>query len=154
MFGYVGNDPVNRRDPLGLASLVTSISGNYTVFDPTPEDPEGEPLIMETRVVLDSSVKDKTAAGPITSADVYVRYKQDSWPYGPMGAYIEVDRDRQRNIHGGGTCKKEASLKPRQGWCPTYGCTRGQNDDVQELARRILHFKYRHPGVKIHYERY
>ena len=156
LYGFVGNSAMNWIDSWGLVSLETSISGDFTKFDPRPEDPEGVPLTIQTRVKPDSLSK-KDAGGPFTSSDVYVVYKEDSKSYGPKGAYIYVDPKRQQNIHGGGSCpdnNMNDPLLPRQGWCKTRGCTRGQNEDVQELARRILDFQFRHPGAKIPYSRY
>jgi len=57
-----------------------------------------------------------------------------------------------RDIHGGGTGLTDP-YAPRQGWVPTYGCTRGQNEDVQRLGNAIQEFQRRHPGIQIPYTR-
>ena len=51
--------------------------------------------------------------------------------------YISTGDKRARDIHGGGAGLVDPWAK-RQGWVPTYGCLRMQNDDGEELARLIL----------------
>lgn len=72
-------------------------------------------------------------------------------------AKIHTDDPRGRIIHGGGKSKNKELIPdpyaPRQGWLPTQGCTRGQNEDVEELAKRIQQFQNDHPKVPIMYYR-
>lgn len=152
LYGYVQNNPVNRIDPLGLASLVTDMRGGYTTFDPRPEDPNGEPLTIETRNAVDRRRSQPGAQDPYTTPDVTPRNNINTSAYGPPGAYIDTGDQRGRDIHGGGSSLPDP-FSPRQGWRPTLGCTRGQNEDVQELNRRITDFKMRHPGVRVPYTR-
>ena len=42
---------------------------------------------------------------------------------------------------------------PRQGWNPTLGCTRAQNEDVDELCKRSEDFLNDNPGRSIDYIR-
>ena len=51
--------------------------------------------------------------------------------------YIETHDGRERDIHGGGS-DLEDPFAPRQGWEPTYGCLRMQNEDGEELSRLII----------------
>lgn len=51
--------------------------------------------------------------------------------------YIETGDYRERDIHGGGSDLPDP-FAPRQGWEPTYGCLRMQNEDGEELSKLIL----------------
>ena len=37
---------------------------------------------------------------------------------------------------------------------PTMGCTRAQNEDVDELCKKVTSWMYSHPGERIRYERF
>ena len=150
LYRYVEDNPLNLIDPWGTASLVTNIGNGTTTFDPRPEDPCGSPITIQTRVKVTNNSK-PGAAGTFSTPDVNpVRIK--SVAYGPYGAYIDTGDPRGRDIHGGGTGLPDP-YAARQGWKPTYGCTRGQNEDVQRLSRAITEFKNAHPGTKIPYRR-
>lgn len=155
LFAYVQGNPINFIDPFGLASLVTNMSDGTTTFDPRPEDPSGLPLTIQTRNGVDRR-RLPGAQDPFSTPDVYVRHRAPSKSYGPNGAYIETGDSRHRNIHGGGSCpnnNRGDSQAPRQGWCVTMGCTRGQNEDVINLGVKIEDFQSNHPGVPIPYTR-
>jgi len=156
---YVANEPLNLIDPLGLASLRTDMTRGTTTFDPRPEDPNGQLLTIPTRNAVDRSISQPGADDPFSTLDVTpVELAVDDRRFGPAGpTYIRVNDPRNRDIHGGGSGLLKEGLDPyapRQGWKPTAGCTRGQNEDVQALSRRIRDFKSRHPGVKIPYDRF
>jgi hypothetical protein len=51
--------------------------------------------------------------------------------------YISTGDNRGRDIHGGGS-DTEDPFADRQGWEPTYGCLRMQNEDGQALSRLII----------------
>lgn len=51
--------------------------------------------------------------------------------------YIETGDRRERDIHGGGSNLPQP-YAPRQGWLPTYGCLRMQNEDGEELSRMMI----------------
>ena len=51
--------------------------------------------------------------------------------------YISTGCPRGRDIHGGGSGLDDP-YAPRQGWVPTYGCLRMQNEDGQELSYMII----------------
>ena len=153
-YAYVGGNPISSIDIMGLASLVTNITNGTTTFDPRPEDSNGQKTTIKTHVSVASGSKPGAADGFSTPDVNVVSSTTNPTAYGPDGAYIDTGDSRGRDFHGGGSCFGPiGSQKPRQGWCPTYGCTQGQNEDVQDLARKINEFKTKHPGVKIPYSR-
>jgi RHS repeat-associated protein len=153
LYGYTFNSPINWIDTIGLASLSTSMGIGYTTFDPRPEDPNGRPYSIPTSNAVDSRSL-PGAQAPFSTEDVsVVPSTSNKNAYGADGAYIDTGDPRGRDIHGGGSCL-DAPLADRQGWCKTFGCTRGQNEDVIELGRRINDFKSRHPDVAIPYTRW
>lgn len=62
--------------------------------------------------------------------------------YGHGKTYIDTNDPRGRDIHGGGS-SLDKPFAPRQGWRPTYGCIRMQNEDVQDLSKKIQDYKDR-----------
>ena len=56
-------------------------------------------------------------------------------PYGTF--YIHTGDYRGRDIHGGGSGLSDPFAR-RQGWIPTYGCLRMQNEDGEELSRIMM----------------
>jgi YD repeat-containing protein len=158
---YCGSSPLTFVDPFGLARLYTDQLGGTTTFDPRPEDPNGMPITIPTR----SNAASTAAPGatmPFSSPDVTphapIPGRPYSRSYGPYGAYIDVHdpEGRGRNIHGGGSCPGNSysdPVAPQQGWCPTMGCTRGQNEDVIALANAVRQFKERHPNTAVPYTR-
>lgn len=51
--------------------------------------------------------------------------------------YVKTGDPRGRDIHGGGSGLPDP-FAPRQGWTPTLGCLRMQNEDGEDLSRRII----------------
>ena len=51
--------------------------------------------------------------------------------------YISTGDFRDRDIHGGGSDLTDP-FAARQGWEPTYGCLRMQNEDGKALSRLII----------------
>ncbi len=171
LYGYCLDDPVNLIDPEGLragfwstisdwlvppaeaATLVTDMDNNTTTFDPRPEDPDGKPFTIETRNKIISSsapgADDPFETEDVNVIDTVTNHKS----FGPDGAYIDTGDPRGRDIHGGGGANEKEAIKARQGWRPTFGCTRGQNKDVIKLADEIRKFQQRHPAAKIPYSR-
>lgn len=138
---------------MGLASLETNMTNGTTTFDPRPEDPNGTPTTITTSNDVTRNSR-PGADGPFSTPDVNrVPSVTNNQAYGPNGSYIDTGDARGRDIHGGGT-RLPDPLAPRQGWAPTKGCTRGQNEDVDALGEAIADFKRRHPGVAIPYRRF
>jgi hypothetical protein len=127
------------------------MSIGYTTFDPKPEMPNGRAFSIPTQ--------NKVAKRALPGANA--PYKSDNVrtiliehpSFGPKGAYIKTGDKRGRDLHGGGS----SLLNPyaeRQGWRPTMGCTRGQNEDIKALSQKIEEFKRLFPNVRIRYMRY
>ena len=150
-YAYVSANPVLSIDPHGEASLTTDNNAGTTTFDPRPEDPQGKPLSIPSRTDVVSSAE-PGAGGPFKTPDVKVLDIPPSRPYGPTGAYIDTGDARGRDIHGGGS-RLVDPFAPRQGFVPTRGCTRAQNEDLIRLGKAIRDFQTRHPRVKIPFER-
>jgi RHS repeat-associated protein len=153
IYGYVSEDPVNWTDPLGLALLTTDMTVGITVFNPNPELPGLISVYLSRNDVTANSKPG--AAGPYVSSDVYPTegpYYNDPTSYGPNDI-LRTDDERGRWLHGGGSCLDDPTA-PRQGWCPTHGCTRMQNEDIQDLVDKIRDFKQQNPGVPVPYQRY
>lgn len=51
--------------------------------------------------------------------------------------FINTGDPRERVIHGGGSSLPDP-FAPRQGWTPTLGCLRVQNEDGEALSRLII----------------
>ena len=155
--GYANQNPISFNDPFGLASLTTDMAGGTTTFDPRPEDPNGVPYSIPTRNGVDRTAFPGAADG-FSTPDVRVTFRGHSTKeYGPDGADINTGDVRHRDIHGGGSCPANQHGNPidsNQGWCVTMGCTRGQNQDVLDLAKHISDFQGRHPNVSVPYLRY
>lgn len=66
-------------------------------------------------------------------------YAEITDEYGPSygSFYITTGDPRGRDIHGGGSGLADP-FALRQGWVPTYGCLRMQNEDGIELAAMII----------------
>jgi hypothetical protein len=164
LFVYVAGNPTTLIDPLGLVNpfswlywnmkgpiLVTDMSDKTTTFYPGFFN-KCNTCSIETRNDIDKQRSLPGAQDPFTTPDVTPIDTINSPSYGPPGAYINTGDPRGRDIHGGGSSLPDP-FAPRQGWLPTYGCTRGQNEDVQALAKSINEFKKTHKGVKIPYVR-
>jgi hypothetical protein len=100
----------------------------------------------------------RDVGGGYCSSDVYVFYRGGDTPsYGVNGAQINTGDPRSRWIHGGGSglAKRgkfpKAPYAPYQPLTPTYGCTRGHNQDVIDLGAKITQYKKTHPGMPITY---
>jgi RHS repeat-associated protein len=94
------------------------------------------------------------ADGPYESNDTYPTggpYKNNAKAFGPNDI-LKTNDARGRWLHGGGTGLPDPSA-PEQGWKPTLGCTRMQNNDIQELVNRVRDFKEIFPGASVPYSR-
>lgn len=150
-YGYVDADPMSRIDPTGLDSIVTHQNlGTTSYYD----DNGNYVASWDSRSAVARNAL-AGAAGPYQSADVYPTrgpYKNNSTSFGPNDILKTDDTGRGRWIHGGGTGLKDPRA-PRQGWKPTMGCTRMQNEDIQELVDMVRDAKSRNPSKPIRYQR-
>jgi len=69
----------------------------------------------------------------VLTAEEYPAEDNDAFGSG----YIDTGDKRGRVFHGGGS-GLDAPRAPRQGWYPTLGCIRMQNEDCEDLSRRII----------------
>jgi RHS repeat-associated protein len=161
-------DPVNQVDPLGLeqgtltdrgypsppvnASVFTDTRGQSTLFwDPYKK----EAYQFDTRNTVAPSSK-PGAGGAYSGKFTYCERipasnEKKSREYGTT-KWRTTD-ERSRWVHGGGTGLKDPRAA-RQGWKPTLGCTRAQNEDVEKLCAMSEQYLKDHPGAKINYARY
>ncbi len=150
LYRYTYGDPINLIDPSGLQSVTTDMQAGTTTFDPAPYP--GTPVTIDTSNAVTRNAQ-AGAADPYTSPDVnWIAEGTNSRAYGPDGAYIDTGDRRGRDIHGGGSALPRP-FDARQGWTPTLGCTRGQNEDITQLGRAIDAFKRANPGVQVPYIR-
>ena len=150
-YAYVGASPLVYTDPMGLDRIVTYQNMGWTVY----YDNEGGYVQSwpSRSAVARSSLPG--AAGPYHSENVYPSegpHHNNATAYGPNDI-LRTDDKRGRWLHGGGTGLKDP-LAPRQGWKPTMGCTRMQNEDIQELVDLVRKVKAEDPNRKITYDRY
>jgi RHS repeat-associated protein len=152
LYAYVKNQVIRAIDPSGLAAVYTDQTNGRTYFNPNPESP-GPILSWDSRSpVKPNSFPD--AEGPYDSANIFRvqgPYKDNANAYGPNDILM-TDDSRGRWLHGGGS-DLDDPLAPRQGWEATHGCTRFQNEDIQDLVDRVTDFRRQHPGVRIPYSR-
>ena len=153
LFRYCGDDPADKSDPLGLASLITDQTNGVTIFDPSPQEKSPISIFPSRSEIVAESFPG--AGDPYFSKNIYVTkgpHNGDPISYGPNDIIETDDTARGRWIHGGGK-GLDNPLADRQGWMPTHGCTRLQNQDIKALTARIQKFKDDHPKVKVPYDR-
>ncbi|MNS94210.1 hypothetical protein D3C72_1284210 [compost metagenome] len=142
-------------DPLGL-DVVGNGTGNAVVYTNISE---GHTIMLDAngRTIMNMDTKNQVAktaepgaAGPYSGSFTYCEYLKSDKRFGPVKWH--TTDERLRWIHGGGSGLKDP-FAPRQGWKPTLGCTRAQNEDVQELCKRSKDFLDSNPGKGIDYIR-
>ncbi|RYD93226.1 MAG: hypothetical protein EOP50_11445, partial [Sphingobacteriales bacterium] len=131
------------------AQVTTFINLNVTTY----KDSDGNEYSYDSR--NDVSKRSAPGAdGPYQSSDMYVvagPLHNKPIAYGP-NSVLTTNDPRGRWLHGGGTGLPNP-LAPQQGWKPTLGCTRLQNQDIRQLANHVKEFKLRHPGTPVSYQR-
>jgi RHS repeat-associated protein len=167
LFSYVYNNSIRFTDPHGLVSpldwlwynlrgpiVVTDMTEGSTTFYPGFFSGENTYSIETRNVVAPTYLATHPWANDeFSTPNVQPMNNVSSEMYGPYGTYIDTGDPRGRDIHGGGTGLPNP-FAARQGWMRTHGCTRGQNEDVQELNRIISRFLRNHPGTRIPYKRH
>jgi len=148
-------NPLSIIDPEGLdqvsngtgnAFVYTDIANGKTTFF----DPNGRAIFeMATSNLVTKNAK-PGAAGPYDGKFTYCEYPENSKAYG--AAKWRTTDPRARWIHGGGSGLKDP-FAPRQGWNPTLGCTRAQNEDIKKLCEISEKFLENNPGRSIDYIR-
>ncbi|MGE4292535.1 MAG: RHS repeat-associated core domain-containing protein [Desulfovibrio sp.] len=141
-YGYCLDDPINGRDPEGLETNATKPAS--LEFDPST----GRMIFRDDTGSYSYEARNDVVRGhtPIEDGayvpDVTPQTIKKQPAYGPPGSYIDTGRKDQKDIHGGGSrCKDPYAA--RQEWRPTEGCIRMQNEDVQELSKKIKDYKKR-----------
>ncbi|WP_313316443.1 RHS repeat-associated core domain-containing protein [Stenotrophomonas sp.] len=150
IYAYVGGDPISFIDPLGLDSIVTYQNIGVTVYF----DESGNVIKSWDSLSATAGNAKPGAGGPYRSNDSYPTngpYKNNARAYGPNDI-LRTDDLRGRWIHGGGS-RLADPLAPRQGWTPAVGCTRMQNEDIQELVDMVRAAKARNPLKPVPYQR-
>lgn len=157
-YSFVEGNPLSFNDLLGLdrwaqetwtpARVWTDMKGGTTTyFDPMT----GEILVIPTRNSVVSNAL-PGAAGPYNGEFTFCEYP-NSPEYG--AAKWRTTDPRSRWVHSGGSHFGSAgALKPEQGWTPTMGCTRAQNQDVDQLCKRSTTWTQNNPGKSIPYSRW
>ncbi|MFN2807447.1 type VI secretion system tip protein TssI/VgrG [Escherichia coli] len=160
--------PIRYTDPLGLERVIsvygppapdragaetplvlTDMTGGVTIY----YDPEtGDSMTFDSSNRIDRRSQ-RGAGDPYTGEVVGCETNESgiSAAYGTTKIYTTDTRARW--LHGGGSSLRDP-YAPRQGWKPTMGCTRAQNEDVDELCKKVTSWMYSHPGERIRYERW
>ena len=158
---YVGNNPTNRVDPLGLYYMRLNRDKNLMYLFTSNGSFVGE---WEARTR--GSSRNRLESGGDTPNGIYkvnsvlggetyrhptitmaVKGKvrtigPEAYGLGYIGLTplsIEPGANRRSGlaIHGGGTGKKNALRNTEQGWVNTFGCVRMQNNDIISLVENI-----------------
>ncbi|EPH3884033.1 type VI secretion system tip protein TssI/VgrG, partial [Escherichia coli] len=136
--------PIRYTDPLGLERVIsvygppapdragaetplvlTDMTGGVTIY----YDPEtGDSMTFDSSNRIDRRSQ-RGAGDPYTGEVVGCETNESgiSAAYGTTKIYTTDTRARW--LHGGGSSLRDP-YAPRQGWKPTMGCTRAQNEDV------------------------
>ena len=155
--------PIRYTDPLGLERVIsvygppapdragaetplvlTDMTGGVTIY----YDPEtGDSMTFDSSNRIDRRSQ-RGAGDPYTGEVVGCETNESgiSAAYGTTKIYTTDTRARW--LHGGGSSLRDP-YAPRQGWKPTMGCTRAQNEDVDELCKKVTSWMYSHPGERI-----
>jgi RHS repeat-associated protein len=144
LYRYVGNNPIHFVDPWGLQTVRFDPDTNTISFIPESGSVDSFParneVVGEGHDPLPRGYHGEVGyAGPIERDPRF-----GEW-------YIDTGDARGRDIHGGGTGLPD-EYAPYQGWVPTWGCIRMQNQDIEDLVRIIQEYRQNNPGVSIDFE--
>src|SRR5258706_10142044 len=154
-YTYVEGNPLSYVEPNGLdrwgaeggrGIVYTQMGLGRTIFY---DASSGDSLEFSSRNKVASSSK-PGAAGPYSGLVTYCERGRLARAYG--NAKMRTTDPRSRWIHGGGSGLADP-WDPQQGWKPTEGCTRAQNEDVDALCSEIDVFKSRYPNGILLYRR-
>lgn len=155
-YGYVNGNPMIYADQRGLdrqatgpAVVITDMTGGRTIF----YDPQNR--LSYTEIQSNNAV---TRAAHARDADTPYHGKVTVCQRGKLGApygtaKLRTTDSRSRWVHGGGSGLPNP-YAPKQGWKPTEGCTRAQNEDIEELCDVVEDYQQSHPSVQIPYGRF
>lgn len=154
---HVGGNPVSYTDPVGLDRwgvmgppvVITDMGGGRTYYY-DPKDPSTR-IEIPTRNTVTTAAKNLNADSPYSGLVTYCQQGRLGRAFGT--AKMRTSDSRSRWVHGGGTGLPDP-YAPQQGWRPTEGCTRAQNEDIETLCDAIEAYQAAHPGQAIPYGRY
>jgi RHS repeat-associated protein len=136
LFEYCLDDPINNIDPDGLQSIYYSHNAEriYLV--------NNNGAILKSWEARDNFVPGNNDKGQprasLPNGDYIAIAKSPGVKYGKSYGtfYIDTGDLRGRDIHGGGNNKKLVPdpYASEQGWVPTFGCIRMQNENGEELS--------------------
>ena len=146
--------PKLPKTPL-LAMLKTDMKGGTTTWI---QGSAGSKDVTVVAIPTQNVVDPKSEAGandPYRTHDIVgvVHVGENKKAYGPDGAYIKTGDSRKRDIHGGGSALVDWDAPYQSRLMPTYGCTRGYNQDVINLQETVTSFQEANPDVPIPYFR-
>lgn len=154
-YTYVNGNPVSYIDPMGFdrwgaergrGIVYTQMGFGRTIYY---DAFSGDYFEFSSRNTVASSSK-PGAADPYSGLVTYCERGRLARAYGT--AKMRTTDSRSRWIHGGGSGLSDP-WAPQQGWKPTKGCTRAQNEDVDNLCSEIDVFRSRYPNGVLLYRR-
>lgn len=154
-YSYVEGNPLSGIDPLGLdrwgaeggrGIVYTQMDLGRTIYY---DAFSGNSFEFSSRNKVASRSK-PGAADPYSGLVTYCERGRLARAFG--AAKMRTTDSRSRWIHGGGSGLSDP-WEPQQGWKPTEGCTRAQNEDVDNLCSEIDVFRNRYPKGILLYRR-
>jgi RHS repeat-associated protein len=144
--------PSNIAGPGSPPILITNMNGGQPGGSTTFYPGNGDPVItIPTLTKPDSHAKPGAGGGYCSTVVGVVYTGGGNRAYGTDGAFINTGDSRGRAIHGGGSSLGPNAFDPIQPLTPTSGCTRGHNQDVNNLGNAIKQYQQKNPGFPIPY---